>query len=772
MATRKPLVNAGGFPEELPVGDILEADVELENSIQDLYNKIDTTNNGKKSLLIYYGFPIAYNGIWTTEGVIGEISKFNYFVCGDTYQQPTHGEFASTTAIVNGVRALGTKVYGYVPIGVNTENRSMATLKTAVDQWIALGVDGIFLDEFGFDYAVTRERQIEITDYVKSKGVPFCANAWTFEDVACASVTELPWVSTDWRYVNFVTYNPNNLPLNYDSNDSYLIENFCFDNTAALGKFDAQERYDLIRQRNIALAKPLKIWAEAVFKENPAGSGNINTSAIGGLKVTDLGSYLVANAYIFDIDVLGAGGFSFGANGTPVVIDIPRLPDYVRFTYPLQTAPAVNMTTGECSRVINQNYSLAIKNQSGITVTVSDTVGKPVATVPETISSIVSTAITNIDPYTQDTVEVNYVCSAIISLPAAGTTVATMTGSKVVAVGDTAIIIDTKVANFAKTVSLTAGGWVLQSGTVPARRTFMATTPIKFEATQTTSYQYAGYPVVCDTINKRIIAKTASLVNASNVGVTDGTTNNSLDQYLGAKSTLSTTDKTSLIAAINELNAGKTPRAVSGGTTDNTLLMANAPIGSCQAYVSLTTPGADWPQIIPNAPQWWNVYTYGQATRVTQVAMQAFSALPYMMIRSLHDTTWSAWTRCNVGSPTVGMLAYDGLLGYVANKGLGGTVTQATSKTTGVTLNKLSGTITMNAAALAANKSVVFGLTNTYGLITNAVIARTGKFGSNYRVEVYNESGGVIYFRVTNISAASRSEALEINFTIIQGTTT
>ena len=49
-------------------------------------------------------------------------------------------------------------------------------------------------------------------------------------------------------------------------------------------------------------------------------------------------------------------------------------------------------------------------------------------------------------------------------------------------------------------------------------------------------------------------------------------------------------------------------------------------------------------------------------------------------------------------------------LGYGA--GAGGTVTQATSKSTAVTLNKPTGKITMNNAALAANTTVQFNLNN------------------------------------------------------------
>jgi len=50
-------------------------------------------------------------------------------------------------------------------------------------------------------------------------------------------------------------------------------------------------------------------------------------------------------------------------------------------------------------------------------------------------------------------------------------------------------------------------------------------------------------------------------------------------------------------------------------------------------------------------------------------------------------------------------------LGY--QTGTGGAVVQATSKATGVTLNKSNGRVTMNGASLAANAAVSFVLTNS-----------------------------------------------------------
>src|SRR6185369_12062510 len=61
-----------------------------------------------------------------------------------------------------------------------------------------------------------------------------------------------------------------------------------------------------------------------------------------------------------------------------------------------------------------------------------------------------------------------------------------------------------------------------------------------------------------------------------------------------------------------------------------------------------------------------------------------------------------------------------GGIGY--ETGAGGTVSQSTSKSTGVTLNKITGQITLNGAALAAGGIVSFVLTNSTIAATDQLI--------------------------------------------------
>jgi hypothetical protein len=110
-----------------------------------------------------------------------------------------------------------------------------------------------------------------------------------------------------------------------------------------------------------------------------------------------------------------------------------------------------------------------------------------------------------------------------------------------------------------------------------------------------------------------------------------------------------------------------------------------------------------------------------------------------------------------------------GSLGY--STGSGGAVTQLTNKTTGVTLNKSNGKITMEATtAIGIAASVVFTLANSFIAVTDAVIANiaTGGTANAYTVDVLTVAAGSVGLRVTNITAGILSEAVVVSFAIIK----
>lgn len=108
-----------------------------------------------------------------------------------------------------------------------------------------------------------------------------------------------------------------------------------------------------------------------------------------------------------------------------------------------------------------------------------------------------------------------------------------------------------------------------------------------------------------------------------------------------------------------------------------------------------------------------------------------------------------------------------GGLGY--GTGSGGTVTQLTSKSTAVTLNKPTGQIAMNNAALAAGASVEFQFNNN--LISTAdslYITFVGSPSNNYSYKAKVVTGAA-YIVIKNESTWSLSETVQLNFTLIKG---
>lgn len=104
-----------------------------------------------------------------------------------------------------------------------------------------------------------------------------------------------------------------------------------------------------------------------------------------------------------------------------------------------------------------------------------------------------------------------------------------------------------------------------------------------------------------------------------------------------------------------------------------------------------------------------------------------------------------------------------------------GTVTQATDKSTGVTLNKSAGRITMNNAALAGATAVSFILTNSLISINDTIIVcvssnTTGSAAGAYTTYVSYLAAGSALITLRNLTAStSYSEAVIINFAIIHG---
>ena len=112
----------------------------------------------------------------------------------------------------------------------------------------------------------------------------------------------------------------------------------------------------------------------------------------------------------------------------------------------------------------------------------------------------------------------------------------------------------------------------------------------------------------------------------------------------------------------------------------------------------------------------------------------------------------------------------DSSIGFTT--GNGGTVTQLTSRTTGVTLNAPSGQITLVADSIAGLSSQEFTLTNSYIAATDVVLASfgSGLTSAQYDVTVTATAAGSCKISVHNVNnSATSTDTPVINFVVFKG---
>lgn len=109
-------------------------------------------------------------------------------VLGDSLGVSTHQDNPKTAAIIAGLKAVkpAIQIFGYIDVGVSggptIHNLTNAQLAQAIDGWKAMGVTGVFGDDFGSDFGVNRTRQNYFIDYAKGKGLTLFVNSRWVKD--------------------------------------------------------------------------------------------------------------------------------------------------------------------------------------------------------------------------------------------------------------------------------------------------------------------------------------------------------------------------------------------------------------------------------------------------------------------------------------------------------------------------------------------------------------------------------------------------------------
>ncbi len=136
-------------------------------------------DRGDRHFGIYYGWPSQVNGAGgDVERAVSHFARFSVIVLGDGLEHPSHPDHARTAAIIARLNELGTtRVFGYVDLGVTTQNLPLATLVQYADEWRRIGAVGIFLDDAGADYGVDAARRDRAVADARQLGLRVILNA-------------------------------------------------------------------------------------------------------------------------------------------------------------------------------------------------------------------------------------------------------------------------------------------------------------------------------------------------------------------------------------------------------------------------------------------------------------------------------------------------------------------------------------------------------------------------------------------------------------------
>jgi hypothetical protein len=149
-----------------------------------------------RRLAIYYGIPSLVNGAQgDTARAAAVFGEYDVVVFGDGLEFPdvvpgrTPGgagpvERRNTAAIIRLLSGAARKpiVYGYIDLG-NSQNLSQLEIERRIGLWREMGAGGIFFDEAGYDFGISRGRQNAAVDAVHAAGLRVFMNAFNPDDV-------------------------------------------------------------------------------------------------------------------------------------------------------------------------------------------------------------------------------------------------------------------------------------------------------------------------------------------------------------------------------------------------------------------------------------------------------------------------------------------------------------------------------------------------------------------------------------------------------------
>lgn len=218
------------------------------------------------NMLIYYGWLNSFNSAtnaWDNDLVAADMgSNYDILVFGDGVADPSHTDFANSQYIINKIKTdhPAVKIFGYV-----SANQALVDFQAKASQWDTLKADGIFMDEMGYDFGLTRQKQNDEILFVKQMNyaTTVFANAW-----------EIRHVLGTWDDPAFpnATHNPTSTQSLMDSSDWFLLESFVW-NQSISAYWSLEHEIDRIdKSRLIKASYPVNLASASIIDDlDPLG---------------------------------------------------------------------------------------------------------------------------------------------------------------------------------------------------------------------------------------------------------------------------------------------------------------------------------------------------------------------------------------------------------------------------------------------------------------------------------------------------------------------
>jgi len=181
-------------------------------------------------IAIYYGYPSLVNGAnGDLARAVSVFADYDVIVLGDgleldTSDRNTAGveEHRFTSRMIQALQAAPRHpvVYGYIDLG-NTQKLPLQAITDRIERWARMGARGVFFDEAGYDFGVTRERQNAAVVATHARGLRACLNAFRPADVFGSARTGLNAAGGG---------NPDGLPPAIAGDDALMLESFAVRN--------------------------------------------------------------------------------------------------------------------------------------------------------------------------------------------------------------------------------------------------------------------------------------------------------------------------------------------------------------------------------------------------------------------------------------------------------------------------------------------------------------------------------------------------------------